>query len=72
MSLPYKVKYALLRIAAMPNFSAPVIFLSKGQRNVRVTWHTISSEIKPRHLDDDTEEFLPSQPNEYKMRSLEF
>ena len=32
----------------------------------------VISEVKPEPLHDDTEEFLPSKPNEYKMRSLEF
>ena len=31
-----------------------------------------SSEAKSEPLDDDTEEFLPSLPADYKMRSLKF
>ena len=31
-----------------------------------------NGEVKPKPLDDDTEEFLPSQPTEYKMCSREF
>ena len=32
-----------------------------------------TNEVKPAEPpDDDTEEFLPSQPTENKMRSLEF
>ena len=30
------------------------------------------SEVKLKPLDEDTEEFLPSQPTEYKMYSYDF
>ena len=36
------------------------------------TRFNIDNEVKPEPLDDDTEDFLPSKPTQYKVRTLEF